>query len=101
MAWKALKHMPTAIVPAHLRRQAGGRELWIETEDAYKMVRRLAREEGLLVGISRRRQCPRGACILGRELAAQGEAAVIVTVLCDGADKYLSEHFWDNGYDTT
>ena len=32
---------------------------------------------------------------VGRELAARGETGVIVTILCDSADKYLSEHFWD------
>jgi S-sulfo-L-cysteine synthase (O-acetyl-L-serine-dependent) len=32
---------------------------------------------------------------LGRELHREGRSAVIVTIFCDGADKYLSEHFWD------
>ena len=62
------------------------------------MVRRLAREEGLLVGISS------GAAVVGcLQVASQfahhrrdtTEQAIIVTVLCDGADRYLSERFWD------
>ena len=68
--------------------------LWIETEDAYKMVRRLAREEGLLVGISSGCNV-HAATLLAKDLAARGESAMIVTVLCDSAEKYLSEHFWD------
>jgi cysteine synthase B len=68
--------------------------LWIETEDAYAMVRRMAREEGLLVGISSGCNV-HAATLLARELAQRGEAGMIVTVLCDSAEKYLSEHFWD------
>src|SRR4029077_6334593 len=49
---EGLKHMPTAIVPGIYDEALADGNLWIETEDAYKMVRRLAREEGLLVGIS-------------------------------------------------
>ena len=59
------------------------------------MVRRLAREEGVLVGVSAGGNV-HAALRLGRELHAAGKSAVIVTVLCDGADKYLSEHFWDD-----
>ena len=75
---------------ASCRRQSGE----IETEDAYTMVRRMAREEGLMVGISSGCNV-HAATLLARELAGRGESATIVTVLCDSADKYLSEHFWD------
>ena len=54
----------------------------------------LAREEGVLVGISAAGNV-HAALSIGRELHEQGRAGVIVTVLCDSADKYLSEHFWD------
>jgi cysteine synthase B len=91
---EGLKHMPTAIKPGFYDEQLADGNLWIETEDAYRMVRRLAREEGLLVGISSGCNV-HAATILARELAAKGEAATIVTVLCDSAEKYLSEHFWD------
>jgi cysteine synthase B len=91
---EGLKHMPTAIVPGIYDEKLADRNLWIETEDAYRMVRRLAREEGLLVGISSGCNV-HAATLLGRELAERGEPAMIVTVLCDSAEKYLSEHFWD------
>jgi S-sulfo-L-cysteine synthase (O-acetyl-L-serine-dependent) len=91
---EGLKHMPTAIVPKIYDPGLADANLWMETEDAYKMVLRLAREEGLLVGISA------GANVLaaletGKRLAAEGREAVVVTVLCDGASKYMSEPFWN------
>ena len=91
---EGMKHMPTAIVPAIYDPKLADDNIWIDTENAHKMVKRLAREEGLLVGISS------GANVwcslkIARGLAERGEQGVIVTVLCDGADKYLSEHFWD------
>jgi len=91
---EGLKHMPTAIVPGIYDEKLADGNLWIETEDAYRMVRRLAREEGLLVGISSGCNV-HASTLLGRELAGRGEPAMIVTVLCDSAEKYLSEHFWD------
>jgi cysteine synthase B len=91
---EGLKHMPTAIVPAIYDDQLADGNYWIETEDAYAMVRRLAREQGLLVGISSGCNV-HAATLLARDLVARGESATIVTVLCDSAEKYLSEHFWD------
>jgi cysteine synthase B len=91
---EGLKHMPTAIVPGIYDEQLADGNFWIETEDAYAMVRRLAREEGLLVGISSGCNV-HAASMLAREIAERGESATIVTVLCDSAEKYLSEHFWD------
>lgn len=91
---EGLKHMPTAIVPGIYDDQIADGNLWIETEDAYRMVRRLAREEGLLVGISSGCNV-HAATLLAKELAERGEPAMVVTVLCDSAEKYLSEHFWD------
>jgi len=91
---EGLKHMATAIVPGIYDDQLADGNLWIETENAYRMVRRLAREEGLLVGISSGANVD-AALQLGRVLHREGKSAVIVTMLCDSADKYLSEHFWD------
>src|SRR5579863_5849726 len=91
---EGLKHMPTAIVPGIYDETLADGNFWLETEDAYKMVRRLAREEGLLVGISSGGNV-HAATLLARDLAERGESGIIVTVLCDSADKYLSEHFWD------
>lgn len=92
---EGLKHMPTAIVPGIYDDSLAHENLWAETEHAHSMVRRLAREEGLLVGISS------GANIwaaieIGKREALAGREAVVVTVICDGAEKYLSEHFWDD-----
>jgi len=91
---EGLKHMASAIVPAIYNPHLADRELEVETEAAYAMVRRLAREEGLLVGISSGAAVV--ACLeIAREEAAAGREAVIVTVLPDSADKYLSERFWE------
>ncbi|MCC6393319.1 MAG: cysteine synthase family protein [Bryobacterales bacterium] len=91
---EGLKHMPTAIVPAIYDKDLADDNIWLDTEDAYAMVRRLAREEGLLVGISAGGNVV-AARKIGEELARNRQKGVIVTVLCDGAAKYLSEPFWE------
>jgi cysteine synthase B len=91
---EGLKYMPTSIVPAIYDPSLADRALEVETEAAYAMAKQLAREEGLLVGISAAAAVV--ACMLiAREEAAAGHEAVIVTVLPDSADKYLSERFWE------
>jgi len=92
---EGLKHMPTAIVPGIYDPKAADGNLWIETEDAYRMTRWLARNEGLQVGMSSGANV-HAAHEIGKRLAAKGERGVIVTVLCDGATKYLSESFWND-----
>ena len=86
------KHMATAIVPKIYDASLADEDLGIATEDAHKMAIRLAREEGLLVGISA------AAAVVGSlkvaEQRKQGQHAVVVTILCDSGDKYLSERFW-------
>jgi cysteine synthase B len=71
------------------------RNLFVETEDAQRMARRLAREEGLLVGVSSGANVAAALRIAG-ELAAEGRQGTIVTILCDGGGRYLSERFWDD-----
>jgi cysteine synthase B len=93
---EGLKHMGTAMVPAIYNPHLADRALEIETEAAYEMARRLAREEGLLVGISAAAAVVASVKI-AREEATAGRGAVIVTVLPDAADKYLSERFWEEG----
>lgn len=93
---EGLKHMGSAIIPAIYNPHLADRNLEIETEAAYEMVKQLARLEGLLVGISA------GAAVaaslrIASEEAAAGREAAIVTVLPDAADKYLSERFWEEG----
>src|ERR1039457_2982351 len=91
---EGLKHMPTAIVPGIYDPTLADGNIWLETEEAYAMVRRLAREEGLLVGISS--GCKVVAALqIARQLHAEGREGMIVTVLCDSAEKYLSDQFWD------
>ena len=89
------KHMPSAIVPAIYDPAVADANLEISTEASYAMAKRLAREEGLLVGISA------AAAVVGSLQVAKnlpsGQGAVIVSVLCDSGDKYLSERFWDEG----
>jgi len=92
---EGLKHMPTAIVPGIYDPELADENYWIETEDAYAMTRRAGREEGVLIGISAGANLV-AAREIGRQLVAEGRPGVIVTVLCDGAAKYLSEPFWND-----
>jgi len=89
------KHMPSAIVPAIYDPTIADVNLEILTEHAYAMAKRLAKEEGMLVGISA------AAAVVGSLLTAQkldsNEEAVIVSILCDSGDKYLTERFWEEG----
>jgi cysteine synthase B len=87
------KHMPTAIVPKIYDATLADEELSIATEDAYKMVKRLARTEAVLVGISAAAAVV--GCLKIAETLKRGQRATIVTILCDSGDKYLSERFWD------
>jgi cysteine synthase B len=91
---EGLKHMGTAIVPAIYNPHLADRNLEVETEAAYAMAKQLAREEGLLVGISAAAAVV-ASLKIAQEEAAAGRQAVIVTVLPDSADKYLSERFWE------
>jgi S-sulfo-L-cysteine synthase (O-acetyl-L-serine-dependent) len=86
------KHMASAIVPKIYDPSLADEEIGISTEDAYVMAKRLAREEGLLVGISAAAAVVGCLQLAGR--VRKSESAVFVTVLCDSGDKYLSERFW-------
>jgi cysteine synthase B len=87
------KHMPTAIRPAIYDDKLADENLAVSTEEAYRLVKRLAREEGLLVSPSA------AAALLGCfQVAARipkNEHAVMVSVFADSAAKYLNERFWD------
>jgi len=89
------KHMASAIVPSIYDPRLADEDLGIATEDAYQMAIRLAREEGLLVGISAAAAVV--GCLRIAENLKRGQPAVIVTILCDSGDKYLSERFWEQG----
>jgi S-sulfo-L-cysteine synthase (O-acetyl-L-serine-dependent) len=92
---EGMKHMGSAIVPPIYDPMVADENRATPTEDAYAMVKRVAREEGILIGISA------GAAVataleVAREIEAAGETGTVVTILCDGADKYLSESFWED-----
>lgn len=88
------KHMASAIVPKIYDPTLADQNLEIATEDAYAMARQLSRTAGLLVGISAAAAVV-GCLKIARELRLQhDQEAVIVTILCDSGDKYLSERFW-------
>jgi cysteine synthase B len=91
---EGLKYMATSIVPAIYNPHLADRQMTVETEAAYEMAKQLAREEGLLVGISAAAAVVASVQI-ARDEAKSGRRAVIVTVLPDSADKYLSERFWE------
>jgi cysteine synthase B len=95
---EGLKHMATAIVPPIYDPALADRNIEMPTERAYAMCKRLARTQGLLLGISA------GAAVAAARDVAEEEAranrdAVIVTILPDSADKYLSDRFWAEDHD--
>lgn len=89
---EGLKHMPTAIVPSIYDESLADDNLEVRTEDAQQMTKRLAREEGVLAGVSS------GAALYGCMQIARrlprGERAVFVTVFPDSGEKYLTDRFW-------
>ena len=92
---EGLKHMPSAIVPGIYDSTIADDNLWIETEDAYHMTRWLGRHEGLLVGMSSGANV-HAAKQIARRIVEKGGTGLVVTILADGATKYLSESFWDD-----
>jgi S-sulfo-L-cysteine synthase (O-acetyl-L-serine-dependent) len=86
------KHLPSAIVPRIYDPTLADENLEIVTEDAHAMARRLAREQGLLVGVSAAAAVVGSLQVAGRLKGDQ--RATIVTILCDSGEKYLSEKFW-------
>ncbi|HUO34686.1 MAG TPA: cysteine synthase family protein [Candidatus Acidoferrum sp.] len=89
---EGLKHLATAIVPKIYDAGLADGDLAIETEAAHRMVKRLAREEGILTGVSAGAALV--ACFRVAKRLAPGEGAVIVTVFPDSGEKYLSDRFW-------
>jgi proteasome lid subunit RPN8/RPN11 len=86
---EGLKHMATAIVPGIYDPGLADENILVSTDDAYALVRRLARESGLLVGPSS------GAALAAAiQVARRIERGVVVTIFPDGGDRYLNESFW-------
>lgn len=93
---EGMKHMASAIVPGIYDPTLADQDLPVATEDAYRLVKALAREEGLLVGVSS------GAALWGclevarsRSAGRPAEGGIVVTIFPDSGDNYLSERFWD------
>jgi len=86
---EGLKHMDSAIVPGIYDPTLADEDLRVESEEAFEMVRRLAREEGVMAGVSS------GAALVATlRVARKLDRGVVVTVFPDGAEKYLTEKFW-------
>lgn len=87
---EGLKHLPTSKMPGIFDSTLADETVEVETESAQAMTRRLSREEGLFVGVSS------GANVVAALELARGlpPGSVVVTILCDGGERYLSERFW-------
>jgi cysteine synthase B len=89
---EGMKHMATAILPPIYDASLADEDLPARTEDAHRMVKRLAREEGILAGVSAGAAMKVCLEVAGR--LPPGERAVIVTIFPDSGEKYLTERFW-------
>lgn len=89
---EGMKHMATALVPGIYDPTVADAETTVGTEAAQAMMRRLAREEGLFVGVSA------GANVVAALEVARTlpSGSVVVTVLCDAGTRYMSEDVWDD-----
>lgn len=86
---EGLKHIPTSIVPGIYKDTLADENRWVRTEDAQAMCLRLAKEEGLLVGLSA------GAAVTcALEVARSLKEGTVVTILPDNGFKYLDFQFW-------
>jgi len=87
---EGLKHLPTSRMPGIFDPRLADETVEVATEEAQAMTRRLAREEGLFVGVSS------GANVLAALSVARRlpPGSVVVTILCDGGERYFSERFW-------
>ena len=87
---EGLKHLPTSRMPGIFDPRLADETVEVATEEAQAMTRRMAREEGLFVGVSS------GANVLAALSVARRlpPGSVVVTILCDGGERYFSERFW-------
>jgi S-sulfo-L-cysteine synthase (O-acetyl-L-serine-dependent) len=89
---EGLKHMPTALVPPIYDPSLADENIEVKTEAGQQMAKQLAREEGILVGVSA--GAALWACLEVARGLARDQHALIVTVFPDSGEKYLSERFW-------
>lgn len=88
---EGLKHMPTSIVPGIYDAHLADRKVVVDTDSAYRETRRAAREEGLFVGLS-----AGAALAAARQIARDIENGIVVAILPDGGDRYLSTALWSD-----
>lgn len=86
---EGLKHMSTALVPGIYDPSVADGQVEVDTEDAHRMAFRLAREEGLFVGVS-----AAANLVAAMQVASTLRQGVVVTIFSDSAAKYLSDNFW-------
>ncbi len=89
---EGLKHMATAIVPSIYDAKLADEDIAVRTEDAHRLAKRLAREEGILAGVSS--GAALWACFDVARRLPSSQRVVIVTVFPDSGEKYLSDRFW-------
>ncbi len=89
---EGLKHMATALVPSIYDPKLADEDMEVRTEDAHQIVKQLAREEGILAGVSA--GAALWACMEVARRIPPSEHAVIVTIFPDSGEKYLSDRFW-------
>jgi cysteine synthase B len=94
---EGLKHIPSSIVPPIYDASAFDETMWMPTEEGWDMSERLQHEEALFVGHSSGANVA-GALRIGKRLAAEGRAGVVVTVLCDRGDRYFAPLRWEKHY---
>jgi cysteine synthase B len=88
---EGMKHMESTIQPGIYDHTLADEIREVSTEAAHRMVRRLAQEEGILVGVS-----AAANLICALQVAEELEEGVVVTIFCDNGDRYLSERFWES-----
>jgi len=89
---EGLKHMPSAIKPGIFDLDFADQTIEVSTEEAHAMILRLAREEGLFVGIS-----SGAAAVAALKIASALEEGLVVTIFPDAGYKYLSDKkLWDS-----
>ncbi len=87
---EGMKHLETAVVPGIYDPALVDKNLEITTESAFEMTRRLAREEGLFVGVS-----AGAAMVAAMKVAQTLDEGIVVTIFCDSGYRYLSDRFWE------
>jgi cysteine synthase B len=88
---EGLKHIPTSILPKIYDPTFPDRVVQVATEEAQQLVKQLANEHGILVGLS-----SGAALAASRKIASEIEGGTVVAILPDSGERYLSEKFWED-----